>query len=74
MPELTWTTALAWWGVIAGALTVAGVILRLVAGRPWAPTLATLRADQASLRQISAHQATLRQILARIERHEEPRC
>jgi hypothetical protein len=33
MPELTWTTALAWFGVIAGGLTVGGLVGVLVAAR-----------------------------------------
>jgi cytochrome oxidase assembly protein ShyY1 len=30
MPELTWTTALAWFGVLAGAASVAALILGLI--------------------------------------------
>jgi hypothetical protein len=30
MPELTWTTALAWFGVIAGGLTAGGLVGSLV--------------------------------------------
>jgi hypothetical protein len=30
MPELTWTTALAWFGVIAGAASVASLVAGLV--------------------------------------------
>jgi hypothetical protein len=30
MPELTWTTALAWFGVIASGLTVGGLVGSLV--------------------------------------------
>jgi len=30
MPELTWTTALAWFGVLAGAASVGGLVLGLI--------------------------------------------
>jgi DNA anti-recombination protein RmuC len=33
MPELTWTTALAWFGVLAGATSVAALIHGLVTSR-----------------------------------------
>jgi hypothetical protein len=33
MPALTWTTALAWFGVLTGAASVLGVILAVVSGR-----------------------------------------
>ncbi len=33
MPELTWTTALAWFGVLTGAASVAGLIVAVVGNR-----------------------------------------
>jgi hypothetical protein len=30
MPELTWTTALAWFGVLSGAASVGGLVLGLI--------------------------------------------
>ena len=32
MPELTWTTALAWFGVLTGAASVGGLILGFITG------------------------------------------
>jgi hypothetical protein len=32
MPELTWTTALAWFGVLAGAASIGGLLLGAVLG------------------------------------------
>jgi fructoselysine-6-P-deglycase FrlB-like protein len=33
MPELTWTTALAWFGVLSGAASVASLVFGLIMGR-----------------------------------------
>jgi hypothetical protein len=33
MPELTWTTALAWFGVLTGAASVVGLLVALVGNR-----------------------------------------
>jgi hypothetical protein len=63
MPELTWTTALVWFGVIAGAVTLAGFLLDRFDGHRMADALTA----------ISAHQVTLGQILESMERHAEAR-
>jgi hypothetical protein len=53
MPELTWTTALAWFGVLASAASIGGLILGVVLG------LVTWRQNRATTQLIAdGHAAT----------------
>ena len=63
MRELTLAAALVWVGVIAGAVTIAGVVLDRVAGGRTA----------AALTAISANQVTLGQILERMDQRADER-
>jgi hypothetical protein len=58
MPELTWTTWLAWFGVLTGAASVAGLIVAVVGNR----TIKTMHAEtQGTLKTMHAEtQGTLK--------------
>jgi flagellar biosynthesis component FlhA len=62
MPELTWTTALAWFGVLASAASIGGLILGAVLG------LVTWRQNRATTKLIvdghAATQLTLKDVHA----------
>jgi hypothetical protein len=67
MPELTWTTMLAWFGVLTGAASVLGVILAVVGNR----TLTALHTEtQTTLAQMDAG---LKQVLDRMDARAEAR-
>jgi hypothetical protein len=65
MPELTWTTALAWFGVLAGAASVGGLVLGLITWRQNRATTQLIRdghaATQLTLKDVhAASQETLK--------------
>jgi hypothetical protein len=62
MPELTWTTWLAWFGVLTGAASVAGLIVAVVGNR----TIKTMHAEtQGTLKTMHAEtQGTLKTVHA----------
>jgi hypothetical protein len=68
MPELTWTTALAWFGVLTGAASVAGLIVAAVGHR----TVKAIHAEtQTTLAQIdSGLKPILDRMDARAEAHD----
>jgi hypothetical protein len=85
MPELTWTMALAWFGVLTGAASVAGLIVAVVGNRTvkamHATTQETLKAmhttTEESMRQLGTGITTmdtgLKQVLDRMDARAEAR-
>ncbi len=74
MPELTWTTALAWFGVLAGAASVAGLLMAVVGGRQTTRLQADIHAaTQLTLTDMrkgfSESQQMLGQILTQMDQH-----
>jgi hypothetical protein len=72
MPELTWTTALAWVGVLSGAATLAALVHGLLASRQTTRLQGDIHAAmQATLQDMrkgfSESQQTLGQILERLD-------
>jgi hypothetical protein len=67
MPELTWTLALAWFGVLTGAASVAGLIVAVVGNR----TVKAMHVEtQTTLTQMDAG---LKQVLDRMDARAEAR-
>jgi hypothetical protein len=78
MPELTWTTALAWFGVLTGAASVAALIHGLVTARQTARLQVDIHAaTQLTLTDIrkgfSDSQERLGQILERMDQRADER-
>jgi hypothetical protein len=76
MPELTWTTALAWFGVLTGAASVAALIHGLITARQTTRLQADIHAaTQSTLgdmrKGFSETQARLGDILARMDDRQE---
>jgi hypothetical protein len=76
MPELTWTTALAWFGVLTGAASIAALIHGLVTSRQTARLQADIHAaTQSTLSDMrkgfSETQARLGDILAHMDDRQE---
>ena len=82
MPELTWTAALAWFGVLTGAASVAGLIVAVVGGHVvkaiHAEAQGTLTmmdvTTKETLRALGEGQVTLAQILERMDQAAEQRA
>jgi hypothetical protein len=81
MPEVTWPTMLAWFGVLTGAASVAGLIVAVVGNRTikamHAETQGTLKSlhteTQTTLRTLGEGQKSLGDILDRMDRAAEAR-
>jgi hypothetical protein len=78
MPELTWTTALAWFGVLTGAASVAGLIVAVVGNRTvqsmHRETQGTLaRMDATTKDTLAQMDAGLKQVLDRMDARAEAR-
>jgi hypothetical protein len=72
MPELTWTTALAWFGVLTGAASIGSLIHGWISGRQLGHLQADIHAATQSTLQdmrkgFSESQQTLGQILERLD-------
>jgi hypothetical protein len=70
MPEVTWTTALAWFGVLTGAASVAGLIVAVAGNR----TIKAMHTEtQTTLRTLGEGQTRLGEIPAQMETNAEAR-
>ena len=78
MPELTWTTALAWFGVLTGAASVGSLLHGWISGRQLGRLQANIHtATQATLQDMrkgfSESQERLGQILERMDQRADER-